>query len=675
MGLATPTRIAYAPASHTMTSPREPGCIARTTQLMTEMTPPRINRHSLALTRAADARGSSSATRSERYVGNPGRRKAVIMSSESPTTKLLAKFVDRLPVPPLLNPPESDHDKYPLLRIPLRPAQIHLHSTLPPSELWTYDGQVPGPTIEVRRGQTVQVEWVNAIPADAPYPVTAVTAPDPAEDAPPDQIPQNQPGRSGGQVHRALTEMPAWTVVHLHGGRTDATYDGWPENAVLSGKSLRYQFENDQQATMLWYHDHAMGITRFNVYAGLAGMYIIRDDEEDALDLPRGAYEIPLLLQDRNLDLDADGRFTGRLVYKVEVGTMEFFGPFTSVNGKIWPYAEVEARQYRLRLLNGANSRTFRLVLLDEAGRPIPDAVRQIGSDGGLFGAPVALPRGGLALAPAERADLIVDFRPYRGQRLTLVNTAGAPFDGAAATQPPGIPDPASRLPEPDVMQFRVGSQAVGDSFVLPSSLSPSYRRLTEDQIPSDAVRRIVGLVEYNGVLTLRELAAASPDASVTDRPQMTIVDDRGVRTEYRVVARHFHDTVNWFVAYGATEVWQFLNLSEDSHPMHVHLVQFQALKRDHYNTDGYDPVHDVTTTPITFEAHGRLDINETGWKDTIRVDPGEMVTIAATFSGYTGRYVYHCHMLDHEDVDMMRPFVVMPAPTFAAMEMEGMDQ
>ena len=136
-----------------------------------------------------------------------------------------------------------------------------------------------------------------------------------------------------------------------------------------------------------------MGITRFNVYAGLAGVYVIRDDEEDALGLPSGPYELPLLLQDRNLDTDAGGRLTGRLLHKVEEGTMEFFGPFTTVNGVIWPYADVEARRYRLRLLNGANARTFRLVLLDEAGRPIRDALRQIGTDGGLLGVPSPCPR------------------------------------------------------------------------------------------------------------------------------------------------------------------------------------------------------------------------------------------------------------------------------------------
>ena len=586
----------------------------------------------------------------------------------------LTKFVDPLRLPPVLRPTPTDSEPFSTLRVSMRPAYVQLHSALPPTEMWAYDGFVPGPTIEVRRGQRILVEWVNDVPADAPYPVTAVTAPDPDDDAPPEQIPQNQPGRSGGRMNAALVRTPPWLVVHLHGGRIEAVYDGWTENGVLSGQSLLFRYDNDQRATLLWYHDHAMGITRFNVYSGLAGMYIIRDDEEDALGLPNGPYELPLLLQDRNLDTDADGRLTGRLLHKVEEGTMEFFGPFTTVNSTIWPYAEVEARQYRLRLLNGANSRTFRLVLLDEAGRPIPEAIAQIGTDGGLLGAPVALPQDGLALAPAERADLLVDFRAYRGQRLTLVNTAGAPFDGAAPTQPPGAPDPANRLADADVMQFRVAPEEVDDPFVRPKTLADSYRRLSADQLPANTVRRIVALVEEAGMLTLHELAALRAGDTDPAEPLITVTDENGMVMRYRTVARRFEDTVNWFVAYGATEVWQFLNLTEDTHPMHVHLVQFQAIARDRYNTEGFNPALGGTTSPVTFVAHGALDANETGWKDTVRVNPGELLTIAATFDGYTGRFMYHCHLLEHEDHDMMRPFVVMPAAAMQAMGMSDMD-
>ena len=153
----------------------------------------------------------------------------------------------------------------------------------------------------------------------------------------------------------------------------------------------------------------------------------------------------------------------------------------------------------------------------------------------------------------------------------------------------------------------------------------------------------------------------------------MAIADEHGKTVRYRTIARQFEDTVNWFVAYGSTEVWSILNLTEDTHPFHVHLVQFQALSRDLYNKDGFDPATGGTMAPISFQAHGALDANELGWKDTVRVNPGEMVSITATFDGFTGRYMYHCHILEHEDHDMMRPFIVMPAAALAAMDMPGM--
>src|SRR6266576_5072386 len=308
---------------------------------------------------------------------------AMLEHSMRPTS--LTKFKDCLRVSPILRPYKTNDQRY-SLRIHMRPAQVQLHSELPPSEVWTYEGSLPGPIIEVSRGQRVQVEWINAIPEDQPYPITAVTAPDGS---------QNEPGRSGRPLNQTVATLPPWTVVHLHGGRPAAVSDGWTENACLSGQFTTSDYANDQQATLLWYHDHAMGITRFNVYAGLAGLYLIRDAEEAALHLPAGPYEIPLLIQDRNLETAPDGSLTGRLLHKVEDGTMEVFGPFTLVNGTIWPYLPVEARQYRLRLLNGSNSRFYRLVLLDEQGKLALDKLTQLGTGGGLLGRPVAVPPAG----------------------------------------------------------------------------------------------------------------------------------------------------------------------------------------------------------------------------------------------------------------------------------------
>jgi spore coat protein A len=580
----------------------------------------------------------------------------------------LTMFRDRLRLPPVLRPVRVSDGAPEALRIRMLPRRLRLHSQLPPTAVWTYEGHLPGPTIEVRRGQAVRIEWVNALPRRGPYPVVAVTAPDPADDGLPEEIPQNRPGRSGGRLNEVVATLPPWTVVHLHGGRTAAGSDGWTENASLSGQTTAADYANDQRAALLWYHDHAMGITRFNVYAGLAGLWVIRDAEEDALGLPAGPYEIPLLIQDRNLDLAADGTLSGRLLHKVEDGTMEFFGPFTLVNGTIWPHVPVEPRQYRLRVLNGSNARTYRLVLLDEGGQTVSGLVKQIGTEGGLLARPVDPPPGGLVLAPAERADLIVDFRPARGTRLRLVNTAGSPFDGAPAGWAPGMPDPANRLPYPDVLEFRVAARDADDAFVLPRRLA-SLRRL-----PPASMQRLAALVEEaDGMLTLHELAEVRTGEERPGEPLIAVTDDRGATTRYRTVAARFEDTTNWFVAFGTTEVWRFLNLSADTHPMHVHLVHFQVLARDRYDTGGFDVATGSTHTPVVFRERGELDANERGWKETVRVNPGEMVTIGATFDGYTGRYMYHCHILEHEDHDMMRPFVVAPAAAIAAMGMAEM--
>lgn len=598
------------------------------------------------------------------------------MSQHTVGTTSLTKFKDPLRAPPVLHPVPADNDGHHPLRIHLRPARVSLHSELPPTDVWAYNGHFPGPTITVRRGERVTVEWINDLGAGVGnFPVVAVKVPDPAPNIPPEQIPQNQPGRGGGTVDTLLADLTPWTVVHLHGGHTAPPYDGWTENAVLPGQSTLVRYDNDQHAALLWYHDHAMGITRYNVMAGLTGLYLIRDGEEEALGLPGGDHEIPLLIQDRNLDTDGHGNLTGQLLHKIEENTNEFFGPFTLVNGTIWPHADVEARQYRFRVLNGSNARTYRLVLLDEGGTPVPGIVKQIGTDGGLLGAPVALPEGGLVLAPAERADLIADFRAYRGQYLTLVNTAGAPFGNDPATQPPGVPDPGNRLPHPEVLQFRVGAVAVTDPFVLPDPLSPTFVRFDHDHLRPH-MHRWVALVENTDthMLTLRELEELMPDENGAGASLIALVDETGATRRFRTVAQQFEDTVNFFVQSGGTEVWNFLNTTEDTHPIHVHLVQFQPLLRHTYDSTGkIDPVTGATTSPITFTGVGMIDANEAGWKDTIRVNPGELVAIAATFDGYTGRFMYHCHVIEHEDRDMMRPFVVLPADVLARMAMDGM--
>ncbi|MGH3803214.1 MAG: multicopper oxidase domain-containing protein, partial [Pseudonocardiaceae bacterium] len=193
----------------------------------------------------------------------------------------------------------------------LRTERVTLHSQLPPTTVWTYNGSSPGPTIRLRRGQKLPVNWQNEITGN--FPVTSVQV----QSANPFQTPG--PGRDGVAPRPEVAVLPPWTVVHLHGAETGAGNDGWPENAVLPGNSQLAEYPNDQQATALWYHDHAMAITALNVMSGLMGMYLIRDDEEDALGLPHGKHEVPLIICDRNLDTDADGNLTGELLHKVHI--------------------------------------------------------------------------------------------------------------------------------------------------------------------------------------------------------------------------------------------------------------------------------------------------------------------------------------------------------------------
>jgi len=200
----------------------------------------------------------------------------------------LTKFLDPLRIPPVIK--VAAHPKPRRLEIKMQATSAKLHSELPPTALWAYDGHFPGPTINVRRGQNLRVAWRNAISGHLPLTAVEVGL----QNATPD------PGRDGAEPLAAVAALPPWLVVHLHGARTGGGNDGWTENAVLPGEAQLAEYLNDQPAAALWYHDHAMAITSLNVISGLAGMYLIRDDEEDALRLPSGTHEVPLIICDRN---------------------------------------------------------------------------------------------------------------------------------------------------------------------------------------------------------------------------------------------------------------------------------------------------------------------------------------------------------------------------------------
>ncbi len=425
----------------------------------------------------------------------------------------------------------------------------------------------------------------------------------------------------------------------LHGAKVLPESDGYPEAWFTNGftragpffTTRTYSYPNDQPATTLWYHDHALGGTRLNVFAGLAGFYLIRDEIEDNLNLPKGRYEVPLMIQDRMFNAD------GSLLYPVQmpgdpdprvppIWLPEFFGDTVLVNGKVWPFLEVEPRKYRFRVLNASNARFYNLLLREstEAGvsleRPGP-AFYQIGTDGGFLPAPVQLTE--LLMAPAERFDVIIDFAGLAGKFFLLANDAHAPF-----------PDGDDLIPA-DVMLFKVTKPLRGpDTSFLPARLSA-----VPLMDPAVAVR------QRN--LTLSELDS---DAG---SPIIVLLGDM-----------HWEDPVTENPKVGTTEVWNIINTTEDGHPTHLHLVQFQVLNRQPFDVDQY-PTNLVFTGPPVAP-----DLNERpAWKDTVKTFPGEVTRIIAKFDLPTGtkvnpeakfRYVWHCHILEHEDNDMMRPYDVV---------------
>jgi FtsP/CotA-like multicopper oxidase with cupredoxin domain len=580
-------------------------------------------------------------------------------------TAPLEPFVDRLPVPSRLL--ASEHDGG--LTISIRAGAHCYHRDLPESRIWGYEGTVPGPTIEAERSQPVTVEWRNEL--EEPLPVVVTIAPH-ATGA--DGVPvQCLPGLSGGAPDQDAAGLTGHTVVHLHGGLTPASYDGWTENLFAPGQPAVYHYPMDQRAALLWYHDHVMGVTKLDVYAGLAGLWIVRDGRERELGLPEGPpFEVPLLIQDRNFDIGHDGRLTGQLVHKTDPDVIEAFAPFTVVNGKIWPVLDVEPVTYRFRVLNGSNARTYRLVLLRD-GEPELERITQIGTDHGLLRAPVTLPPDGLVLASAERADVLVDLSGLEpGSELTLLNTATAPFDGSslAVALAMNAVDLDGLLPFPQVMRLRVvPATTPRRSIPAPRELATDYDAPTPDEL-ADAPRRAIALVERElddepNMLTMRELAIAGDGET---GPLVTVRDGE-TTTRYRCVAAHFEDATTFFPMLGQYEVWQLINLTGDTHPIHLHLDPFQILSRR--------PIHYVIpegglgdrelSAAVTLERDPddeldhAIDDNERGLKDTIRVNPNEIVEIAVRFTSYSGRYMYHCHILEHEDRDMMRPFVTMP--------------
>jgi spore coat protein A len=481
----------------------------------------------------------------------------------------LARFVEPLPLPPVAVPMRTGNGtRY---RVAMRASAHKLHRDLPPTLLWCYGNSVPGVTFETRSGEALEVEWVNELPTKHFLPIDH-------------------------SLHGAGREVPeVRAVVHLHGGKTPPESDGWPEDWIVPGQSRTYRYPNAQDAALLWYHDHAMGINRLNVYAGLFGLHVVRDAGEDALQLPRGEFEVPLVIFDRDIDK------AGRLNYPATADpehpwVPEYFGEIQLVNGKVFPFLDVQPRKYRFRILNAANGRFYRLT----ADPAVP--FHQIGSDQGLLAAPVPLSY--LQLAPGERADVILDFSEHRGTNIVLKSDAFS------------------------LMQFRVGTSKVMDRSAMPAVLRPVAR-----------------LSESAAVLTRR---------LTLDENQNLVAESVGMLLN----KTPWHAPITEKPVLNTTEIWELVNLTEDVHPIHLHLVKFQVLDRRPFDWYQY-----MTAGTLRYlGAAVAPDANELGWKDTVRVNAKTVTRIIVPFEGYPGRYVWHCHLLEHEDNEMMRPYEIVSA-------------
>jgi spore coat protein A len=483
----------------------------------------------------------------------------------------LEPFVDPLPFPvPVVQPVGTRADGVLQYEITMDQIQQQLHRDLPATDVWGYNGSYPGPTLEAMSDTPIEVTYTNNLPPEHYLEV--------------DECPH------GPNYWQRISR----TSVHLHGANIMARFDGHPDLDIFPGTSDVFQYPNTQIPATLWYHDHGLGITRLNVYMGLAAYYMIRDDFENGLGLPSGDFEVPAVIQDREFNED------GTLFYPPLIESGGFFGDKTLVNGKVWPFFNVDQGKYRFRFLNGSQARQYLLRLENLADPEAEIPFTLIGTDGGLISAPISLNT--FLMAPAERFDIVIDFSAFNeGDEIVLRNDDTA--------------DP--RLP--NVMKFIVTAEA-GHIAALP----PTLREVPEipENEAGNRYRRFI-------------LETEGEPCSGTEW-LVKSVDSQG-----NVIGQHW-DELTEFPVLGTTEIWEFENPSNLMHPMHIHLVQFQILER-----------RDLTTgQSIPLEP---WEINT--WKDTARVLPGTSTRAIMRFENWPGRFPYHCHILDHEDHEMMRQF------------------
>ena len=636
---------------------------------------------------------------------------------------LVPKFQTPLLVPPVM--PRKDTITRPggkpvdYYEISMRQfAQQILPAGLPATTVWGYGGvaaqsnrglllhNAPSLTIEAKWNRPVRVKWINELVAPngqflphlLPVDPTLHWANPPGGTAERDSRPTftETPGRYTG---------PVPIVTHVHGavGVADDS-DGYPEAWYLpaannipadfategswyeffAGKASRaygvewgpgfatFQYPNENRASTIWYHDHALGMTRLNVYAGPAGFYIVRggpsgDDavrdnrtggqaslpgpaprENDKFPPNKPYREIPIAIQDRAFNTDGSlfypdtraffDEITGPYIPDSDISPIwnpEFFGNTIMINGNTWPFQTVERRRYRLRFLNGCQSR---FLILDFSQIPGVE-VWQIGNEGGFLAAPVnltAVNENRLLMGLAERADTIVDFTNVPVGNHVLRNIGpDEPFGGG---EPPGDFDVADPATTGQVMQFRV-VPAVG----VDDSTPPQFLQLPAiTPLPPATVTRRLALLEE-----MSQFFADAPAEALLG----TVADNPNVAPA-AWASRMWGDEVSENPALASTEVWELYNATADAHPMHIHEIVFEVVSRQDIVVDEENRTVQVApgSAPIPPEPW------ETGVKDTVIAYPGQVTRVKGRFTT-AGQFVWHCHIVEHEDNEMMRPY------------------
>ncbi|MGD9975614.1 MAG: multicopper oxidase domain-containing protein [Desulfatirhabdiaceae bacterium] len=619
----------------------------------------------------------------------------------------IKQFVDPLPIPGIMekapSPVGFSGDYYEIAMKEFNQQVLSSVDTsgkpLPQTTVWSYATvdpvgvlHYPSFSIEASVDTPVRIKWINGlVDGSGNYLSHLLPIDQTLHWANPSMDCFEGPSRTDCKGQDPVPYLgPVPMSAHLHGAHTGPESDGYPEAWWLpdannlegyATKGSKYdqfdtsntdpgtavfQYPNDQPAGTLWFHDHSLGMTRANVYAGPAGFYFLRGGAGDLPpgDLPSGAYEIPLAIQDRSFNADGSlfypdtraffdaflGPYIGDPTVDSDISPQwnpEFFGNTIVVNGKTWPYLDVEPRKYRFRILNGSDSRFLILTFNDKDLK-----FTVIGGDGGFLPTPVVLDE--LLVAPAERFDVIVDFSKSKPGHKFILNNYGpdSPFGGF----PVSGKDKAHSATTGQVMEVRVVPLTAPDTTVIPASLPSvmpvdtnptilSTRQVSLNEEASDLICVDAKNVFIPGVLPplcgglgvpIAPLAAKLGTVDLTTDPTMPMG-----------MPMMWMDPFSEHPILGSTEIWEIYNFTMDAHPIHLHQVMFEVIDRELW-----DPMAGVPGTVFPPEVW------ETGPKDTVIVYPGWITRVKATFD-LAGLYVWHCHILSHEDNEMMRPFYV----------------